>query len=132
MQQSWAILAQLAPSWGYFGTLFGPAGGYLGLLRGHFELFEGLLGAKSLLETRVLKSPYGALADLDNLGVHSGAQNWHLFCYLRGHVLDNFWSSFGVNFGAISVPKVESKSGPFFGKAPGGHLEALWEASWLS
>ena len=27
---------------------------------------------------------------------------------------------------------MKSKSGPFFGKAPGGHLEALWEASWLS
>ena len=32
LKQSWPILAQLAPSWGYLGTLFGPAWGYLVLL----------------------------------------------------------------------------------------------------
>ena len=28
--------------------------------------------------------------------------------------------------------KTELKSGPFFGKASAGPLEALWEVSWLS
>ena len=32
LEQSWPILAQLAPSWGYLGTLFGQAWGYLVLL----------------------------------------------------------------------------------------------------
>ena len=46
--------------------------------------------------------------------------------------MDHFWPSFGGNFGVTFGAKTESKSGPFFGKAPGGHLEALWEVSWLS
>ena len=43
-------------------------------------------------------------------------------------LFDKFWGNVGVPSGV----KTESKSGPFFGKAPGGHLEALWEASRLS
>ena len=31
LEQFWPILGQLSPSWGYLGTLFGPAWGHLGL-----------------------------------------------------------------------------------------------------
>ena len=58
------------------------------------------------------------------------------FWLFGGHVLNEFldkfwnscWSYFGVTFGVLT----ESKSGPFFGKASAGPLEALWEVSWLS
>ena len=52
--------------------------------------------------------------------------------HLLDHFLDHFWTSFGGHFGVTFGAKTESKSGPLFGKAPGGPLEALWEASWLS
>ena len=37
-------------------------------------------------------------------------------------LLDKFWDNFGVPF----LVKMESKSGPFVGQAPGGHLELSW------
>ena len=72
---------------------------------------------------------------LANLGGSSGAQTVTLsvtFGVSFGHFLDNCWNSCGGYFLVILESKVESKSGQLFGKAPGGHLEALWEASWLS
>ena len=129
-------LSPICPILGLFWELFGANLGLAWAPRGHLEPVWRLLGTKCLLEARVLICLYVVPADWRDFGVHSGAQNWSTFCYFRVHVLDsfldNFWRSFGVHLGVILGPKVESKSCPFFGKAPGGHLEALWEASWLS
>ena len=103
---------------------------------GHLEASWGLLGTKRFPEHPVLKWTEPAFADCKDFGSQFGAQNWSIFCYFWGHVLDhfldNFWSNFWGDFRGLSGVRMESNTGPFFGKAPGGHLGALWEASWLS
>ena len=129
-------LSPICPILGLSWELFGANLGLSWASWGHLEPSWGLLGTKSFLEHPGLKSLWPRLADFRDFGGQFGAQNWSIFCYFWGHFLDhfldNFWTTFGVHFGGILGPKIESKSGPFFGRAPGGHLETLWEASWLS
>ena len=43
-----------------------------------------------------------------------------------GPLFEALLDKFGGNFGVPFLVKIECKSGPFFGKAPGGHLELSW------
>ena len=94
------ILAQFVPYWGYRANL-----GLSLAPRGHLEPSWGLRGAKSFLEHLVLKSTEPRPADSRDSGGKFGAQNWSIFCYCWGHVLnqflDIFWSTFVQILGSL-------------------------------
>ena len=125
MRQSWAILAQLVPSWGYFGSLFGPAGGCPGLvgdILSHLKGFLGLGTPRPEITVRGLffvRSIWGPILGpkTGNFSVKFGVLCWTIFWTTFGAVWEAIFGSF---LGEKWSQKID-----LFGKA-------LWEVSWLS
>ena len=126
MQQSWAILAQLAPSWGYFGTHFGPAGGYLGLLGAILRHSGGFLGPRAFwkpLARNRCASPSRIKRILEPI---LGPKTGPFLVIFRVIFWITFWTTFGAVLESILwsfwKPKLNQKVDPFLERL----LVAIW------